>query len=527
MPAELEILCLILFLLLVGLPSIYGFHMYLLMYLAHRRRKSVRAQQRVLIERYQRETPESAWPTVTTQLPLYNEVTVARRVIEAAARMDYPAGRHEVQVLDDSTDETREVVDRTAAELTALGYDVKVVRRPTRAGYKAGALAEGLKTARGEFVAIFDADFVPDRGFLRRMIPLFSIGPDVCVVQGRWGHLNADESWVTQGLSLGLDMHFAIEQAARNWNGLLMNFNGTGGIWRRTAIEDPAVGGWSGDTITEDLDLSYRAQLAGWRMVYHVDEVCPAEIPADVTALKAQQRRWAVGIMQVARKLLPAVWRSGRLSLWQKIQATIHMTQYAIAVPMILVALVGRLLPLMLTGEQWPAWIQWLCMSFLFAAVAPCVAYVNARYVIGGGIPGPLRILKLMVLGLGLCVNNGVAVLTGLVQRGGEFVRTPKSGSVGRPTRSAYAGLRSNLWLLELALGVNCLVQWVYFLPRDGIGGAFLLLYAIGLLLIGWSSRPHRTPQRVVTGRAVPAAAVPQLPRRIASDEPSDVLVTR
>jgi len=509
-----EVVCLVLFLLLVALPSIYGFHMYLLMYLASRRRRRVRTQQRAAIERYQRVTPDDAWPRVTTQLPLYNEIDVARRVIEAAARMDYPAGKHEVQVLDDSTDGTRAVVDEVAAELCAQGYDVKVVRRPTRAHYKAGALAHGLKTATGEFVAIFDADFVPDRGFLRRLIPLFAGRDDVCVVQGRWGHLNANESWITEGLSLGLDMHFAIEQAARNWNGLLMNFNGTGGIWRKAAIDDPRVGGWSGDTITEDLDLSYRAQLAGWNMIFCDAVVCPAEIPADVNALKAQQRRWAVGIMQVARKLLPAVWHSPRLSVWQKLQATVHLTQYAIAVPMILVALVGRLLPLMLTGDRWPAWIQWLCMAFLLAAVAPCIAYMNARYVIGGGIPGPLRILKLMVLGLGLCVNNGVAVLTGLVQNGGEFVRTPKSGSTTQKrSGGTYASLRSRLWIFELLLGVYCLAQWVIFLPKDGIGGVFLLLYAIGLLLMGWGSRPRPAPRAAVVAlRTVPAAAVPTAP---------------
>lgn len=507
-----EFVCLILFLLLVALPSFYGFHMYLLMYLAHRRRKPVRAEQRAAIKRYQRVMPEEGWPRVTTQLPLYNEITVARRVIEAAARMDYPAGRHEVQVLDDSTDGTRAVVDQVAAELRGQGYDVKVVRRPTREHYKAGALAHGLRTATGEFVAIFDADFVPDRSFLRRLIPLFAGRPDVCVVQGRWGHLNAEESWITEGLSLGLDMHFAIEQGARNWNGLLMNFNGTGGIWRKAAIDDPQVGGWSGDTITEDLDLSYRAQLAGWKMVYCDEVVSPAEIPADVNALKAQQRRWAVGIMQVARKLLPTVWRSERLTLMQKLQATVHMTQYAIAVPMILVALVGRLLPLMLTGDAWPAWIQWLCMSFLLAAVAPCLAYMNARYVLGGGVPGPIRILKLMVLGLGLCVNNGVAVITGLRQNGGEFVRTPKSGSVGGKAQGAYGSLRSRLWIFELLLGIDCFVQWIIFLPRDGVGGVFLLLYAIGLILIGWGSRPRTVrPREVRVVRSAPATTADAL----------------
>ncbi len=511
---------------LIVWPSLYGFHMYVLMFLAHRRRKDVRAAQREAIELYRRQTSDNQWPRVTTQLPLYNEMTVARRVIEATAHMDYPAGRHEVQVLDDSTDGTRAIVDQVAAELCAQGYDVKVVRRPTREHYKAGALAYGLTRASGEFVAVFDADFVPGRGFLRRLIPLFARRDDVCCVQGRWGHLNADETWVTAGLGLGLDMHFAIEQGARNWNGLLMSFNGTGGIWRKSAIIDPRVGGWSGDTITEDLDLSYRAQLAGWKMIYCVDEECPAELPADVNALKSQQRRWAIGTIQTARKLLPAVWRSD-LTLIQKVEATIHMTQYAIAVPMILVALVGRLLPLMLTGDTWPAWIQWLCASFLLAAVAPWVAYINARYSLGNGIPGPARIFKLTVLGLGLCVNNGLAVITGLFQRGGEFVRTPKSGNVGaKPSGSAYGSLRTRLWIIEVILGVYCLAQWVIFLPVDGVGGLFLLLYAIGLLMLGWNSRPHAArPREVLCVRTVPAESIPTMPQQ-AVDLTPQALVT-
>ncbi len=490
---------LLLFVVLVVLPSAYGFHMYLLMYLAHRRRRHVRAEQRQVVEQYQRETAPEDWPVVTTQLPLYNELTVARRIIRAAAHMDYPRDRHEIQVLDDSTDETRQIVDQVADELRRAGHDIKVVRRPNREHYKAGALAYGVKQARGEYIAIFDADFAPDPGFLRRMIPLIEADENICTVQGRWGHLNADQTWITEALSLGMDLHFSVEQGARNWNGLLMSFNGTGGIWRRKAIDDPRVGGWSGDTITEDLDLSYRAQLAGWRMVYCVDEVCPAELPADVSSLKTQQRRWATGTIQTARKLLPRIWHSD-LTLARKLQATIHMTQYTIALPMVLVALCGRLLPLVLTGDAWPVWIQWLSVGFLAAALAPVFAYIYARHSIGGGIPGPGQILKLIALGLGLCVNNALAVITGLVQRGGEFVRTPKSGSTGqRGRQSVYKSLHSRLWIFELLLGAFCFAQWLVFLSSDGyVGGTFLLLYAIGLTAIGWGSRPDWVRQPTI-----------------------------
>lgn len=510
MVSFLEILCLILFFLLIAIPSLYGFHMYLLLYLAHRRRALVRSEQRAIVERYWREVPDEQWPRVTTQLPLYNEIAVARRVIEAAARMDYPPSRHEIQVLDDSTDGTRVVVDQTAAELRARGVDIKVVRRPDRTHYKAGALAHGLKTATGELVAIFDADFVPKPDFLRRLVPLFSQGDDICVVQARWGHLNTHESWVTKGLALGLDMHFAIEQAARNWNGLLMSFNGTGGIWRKAAIDDPRVGGWSGDTITEDLDLSYRAQLAGWRMVFCDEVDSPAELPADVNALKTQQRRWATGTIQTARKLLPTIWKSPLFTVAQKLQATVHLTLYAIALPMVLVAMIGRLLPLMLQGDAWPAWIQLLCATFLLAAVAPWIAYGSARHCLTGKLPAVGHIFKLTVLGLGLSVNNALAVLTGLFQRGGEFVRTPKSGSVGEKARSNYATLRSRLWLVELLLAAWCFAQWVFFVPYDGIGGTFLLLYAIGLFLMGWGSRPRPVRQRVIRSASAPAAGLTQ-----------------
>lgn len=506
LPSILDIVSPLLFIVLIAIPSLYGLRLYVLMFLSHRRRGAVHAAQREAIGRYQRETPEDAWPRVTTQIPLYNEMTVARRIIESVARLDYPRGRHEVQVLDDSTDGTRDLVDQVAAELRAGGYDVKVVRRPDRAHYKAGALAYGLGQASGEYIAIFDADFVPDPGFLRRMIPLIAPHQDVCTVQGRWGHLNAGETWITDGLSLSLDMHFAVEQAGRNWNGLLMSFNGTGGIWRKAAIEDPRVGGWSGDTITEDLDLSYRAQLAGWRMVFCCDEVCPAELPADVDALKTQQRRWATGSIQTACKLLPDVWRSKRLSFLQKVEATFHMTMYSVAVPMVLVALVGRLLPLMLSGEAWPIWLQVVSVIFLPAAVAPCFAYTYTRYTTEGVFPGVGRILKIIVLGLGLCLNNAVAVAVGLVQRGGEFVRTPKSGSHGGTARrSAYASLRSRLWIIELVFGVYCLILWVGFLPLDGyVGGTFMLLYAIGLILMGWGSRPESMRQQ--SARTEPAA---------------------
>ncbi|MBU0640814.1 MAG: glycosyltransferase [Planctomycetes bacterium] len=492
MHPALEAVCVLAFLVLTTGPGLYGVHLLLLSLLTHRRRTAVRQHQREVVERFHAQVAEEDWPRVTTQIPLYNELPVARRVIEAVARMDYPAGRHEVQVLDDSTDETCRAVDEVCAALRQQGHDVTVVRRPTRENYKAGALAHGMERARGEYLAIFDADFVPNPGFLRRLIPLIATQERACCVQGRWGHLNADESWLTKALALGIDGHFGIEQAGRGWNGFLLNFNGTGGIWRRAAIEDPQVGGWQGDTITEDLDLSYRAQLSGWKIIYCADEVCPAEVPADVDAVKTQQRRWATGSMQTARKLLPAVWRS-QLTFWQKLEGTLHLTSYCISLFMVLVPLFARPLLWLITPETQQRWFAWIWFLLPVLISGPSIAYVYARWSLGGGLSGVRHIVHLIVLGLGLSVNNCAAVLQGLVQHGGEFIRTPKSGSAGRRAgASPYQALRSRLWLFELALGGCCFVQWLVFLRSDRyIGGIFLLLYAIGLCSFGWASRPR------------------------------------
>ncbi len=507
-----EHLCALLFLILMIAPGLYGLHLAALAVMSHTRRHRARRLQQLTIERYQRNTPDEQWPIVTTQVPLYNERDVARRAISAACAMEYPRGRHEVQVLDDSTDETRAIVDQTAAELRQAGHDVKVVRRANRRDFKAGALADALPQARGEYFAIFDADFVPDPGFLRRMIPLIATEPKACAAQGRWGHLNAEESWIASGLALAIDGHHAIEQAGRSWNGLCITFNGTGGIWRRAAIEDPQVGGWSGDTITEDLDLSYRAQMQGWRIIYSVDEVAPAELPANVNALKAQQRRWALGSTQTARKLLPLVWRS-RLTPIQKIEATLHLTQYSLSIFMLLMLGLGRLLLEAMSPETRDLWLAWFWPILPFVILAPPLSYIYARWAIGGGWSGVRHIPKLMVMGLGLSVNNTLAVAQGLVQRGGEFIRTPKSGSVdGAARKLSYGAVRSRLWIIEIALGVACFVQWAVFLDVDRyVGGTFLVLYGIGLCLLGWASRPtaNQAPRpRVSTSITPPARAV-------------------
>ena len=473
---------------------VYATHLYVLLLLFRRRAPAKRKQQRDIVEAYRRDRRDDEWPVVTTQIPIYNELDVAARVMRAVAAMQYPHGRHEIQVLDDSDDRTQAIVDQTASKLRAAGVDIHVVRRRDRDGYKAGALSIGLQTARGTHIAVFDADFVPPQDFLLRAVPLLEADPNIACLQGRWDHLNRDESWLTQAQALGIDGHFAIEQGARAWNGLMMNFNGTAGIWRRAAIEDPSVGGWSAETLTEDLDLSYRAQLAGWKLDYCLDLACPAELPGSITALKTQQARWATGSIQVARKLLPRIWRSP-ISLSEKVEATLHLTHYSVAIWMLVLAVIARPLVLVHAGKllsfDW-IWVIWL--GILLAAVAPSTVYAYARYSLGGRWSGLRTIPSMFVLGCGICVSNSLAVVRGLFVRGGCFVRTPKSGSTDNVVRgSSYAAIAGKLWLAEILLGIYSLITFVvYFRDLHRGFSLFLLIYALGFLIIGWLSRPRR-----------------------------------
>lgn len=508
--------CLAAFLLSTLALAVYGIHLYVLLGLFRSKVAKRRVEQTLVIADYEKMRAAGDWPAVTTQIPIYNEKDVVLRILHATAAMDYPAGRHEIQVLDDSDDDTRMLVDEVAARMRARGVDIQVVRRPTRDGYKAGALAHGLALAKGKYVAIFDADFVPPTNFLRTAVPLIESRSDLACLQGRWAHLNQGESWLTEAQSLGIDGHFAIEQGARAWNGLMMNFNGTAGLWRKAAIDDPKVGGWSGDTLTEDLDLSYRAQLAGWKLDYCLDLACPAELPGTVSALKSQQRRWATGSIQVARKLLPRIWRAP-ISLGEKIEATLHLTHYSVSLWMLLLALVAR--PMLFAFAdarlmtEW-AWFAWGLIYF--SALAPSLVYIYARHSLGGRWTGLRTIPGMMILGCGLCVSNTLAVLRGVTLRGGEFIRTPKSGSMGTLTRaSSYHALNSKLWILEIALGLYSFASFVFYITSEYRAfSVFLLLYAVGLCLAGWMSRPvrFRAPSMVSEQAPVlrPAVCEPQ-----------------
>ncbi|HEY4687793.1 MAG TPA: glycosyltransferase [Anaerolineae bacterium] len=374
--------------------------------------------------------PLDEHPTVTVQLPIYNERYVAERAIDAICRLDWPADRLEIQVLDDSTDGTHEIVARAVAQWRAAGVNVLHRHRTLRTGYKAGALSDGLKVAQGEYIAIFDADFVPPPDFLRRAVPHLAADARIAFVQARWGHLNRDTSLLTRIQSCNIDSHFLVEQFARDRAGYFMNFNGTAGVWRRRAIED--AGGWNTGTLTEDLDLSYRALLRGWRARLLPDLVVPAELVGSANAYRRQQTRWARGSIQCAVHLLPQIWRS-RLPLPTKVQASFHLTGYAIQ---FLVLLMSLVYPLMLVlADQSPLLKAAHVVGWIFAPIslAPAIFFTYSQITLDRRA-WPRRIPDLLAItALGSCMilNSSRAVLRGLRRKTVAFERTPKSGQVG------------------------------------------------------------------------------------------------
>jgi cellulose synthase/poly-beta-1,6-N-acetylglucosamine synthase-like glycosyltransferase len=362
-------------------------------------------------------------PVVTVQLPLYNEVYVVERLLDAVMDLDYPKELLEVQVLDDSNDETREVA-RAAVELyRGRGHDIVYLPRDHRRGFKAGALQAGLERARGGFLLILDADFVPPPDLIRRCLPHFSCA-DVGLVQARWDHLNRDFSLLTRIQSIFLDGHFVIEHTARNRSGRFFNFNGTAGIWRRRCLEE--AGGWQSDTLTEDLDVSYRAQLAGWRFVYLKDVAVPAEVPVDMNGFKTQQHRWTKGSVQTGRKLLPAILRSA--FPWKvKVEAFFHLTNNFSHLLVVLLALL--IVPAIVIREQ-IGWQKLVVFDFplFFGATFSFIAfYVSSQREIGKSWRPALKYMPfLMSLGIGMSLTNVRGVIEGLVNRPAEFTRTPK-----------------------------------------------------------------------------------------------------
>jgi cellulose synthase/poly-beta-1,6-N-acetylglucosamine synthase-like glycosyltransferase len=432
-------------------------------------------------------------PVVTVQLPLYNERTVAARLIRAVGALDWPRERLEIQVLDDSIDETRAIVEDEVGELVRRGLDAKVIRRASRAGFKAGALAHGLTLARGELVAIFDADFVPGADFLRRLVPAFA-DSGIGMVQARWGHMNRDESLLTRAQSTLLDGHFVIEHTVRFDHGLFFNFNGTAGIWRRAAID--SAGGWQHDTLTEDLDLSYRAQLCGWRFLYAPLYTVPAEVPAELGAFQSQQYRWAKGSVQVARKLAGRIARA-ELPFRIKLEAAAHLLGNA-GYPFVLV--LAALLPLVTTRGT-SLGPGWNLAAFLVCTFSVIAFYERGQRAIGR--PWWRRVLDVpaaLALGIGMSVAQARAVLSGLLGQTGEFVRTPKRGDAPAATRYRLALARwpwlESVYSAWFALGIARAVA-----QRNWEALPFLALFFTGFAWVGglalresWRGRAPRRP---------------------------------
>jgi cellulose synthase/poly-beta-1,6-N-acetylglucosamine synthase-like glycosyltransferase len=375
---------------------------------------------------------EEEYPIVTIQLPVYNEVYVVRRVIDSTCALNYPQEKLEIQVLDDSTDETTSVIAETIVNYQRRGFDIKHIRRGTREGFKAGALKKGLETARGEFVAVFDADFVVQPDFLQDTLPYFS-DAKTGMVQTRWEHLNGESSMLTRAQAMALDGHFMMEQNVRNRAGYFINFNGTAGIWRKECIFD--AGNWEGDTLTEDLDLSYRAQLNGWKFKFLPNVTSPAELPSEINALKSQQFRWTKGAIEVAWKLLPKVWKSN-VSLNQKIHSTFHLTNN-IVFPFILIAGILNV-PIVFIKHQGGFETYFSIMSiFVLSFVGSFMFYFYGQKEIYEYWQRRIVLFPLFMAGsMGFAVNNTKAVIEGVIRKKSEFVRTPKYNLVDSGTHS-------------------------------------------------------------------------------------------
>ena len=474
-----ETLILVLYFFVLSILAIYGWHRYYLVYLYMKNRG--KAPNPALPPPALAELPR-----VTIQLPIYNEMYVADRLIDAVCEMDYPRELLEIQVLDDSTDETTDIADLAVRRHAARGFDITYLHRVDRRGYKAGALEAGLKVAKSNFIAIFDADFVPSKDFLRKTLPHFT-DAKVGMVQARWGHINQDYSLLTKIQSILLDAHFVLEHGARNRAGCFFNFNGTAGVWRREAID--AAGGWQHDTLTEDLDLSYRAQLLGWRFVFLPDVVSPAEVPVEMNSFKSQQHRWAKGSIQTCMKLLPRILRSNQ-PIGVKVEAFFHLT-----------ANFNYLLMSVLSILVFPAmyvrynmgWTEMLLIDIpLFAAatLSVCNFYIVSQRELYPDWRTRLKYLPfLMSIGIGLCVNNTRAVLEALFRKESEFARTPKYGI--EHDSDEWAGKKYHQTvgvqsLIELALGLYFTGTVFYALINQIYGTVpFLMLFQIGFLYTG------------------------------------------
>ncbi len=470
--------------LLVGILCLYGAHRIYHTYLA--KRHIVSQSPTVMVGEF---------PFVTVQAPIFNEQFVVERLIDALVEIDYPRDKLQIQVLDDSTDETVELAAERVSVHRKAGINIVHIHRTNRQGFKAGALEEALSSAEGELIAIFDADFLPPSDFLKNVVPHFS-SSEIGMVQTRWQHLNRDHNLLTRVQSIMLDAHFGIEQVARSQTGAFFNFNGTAGIWRKETIID--AGGWRADTLTEDLDLSYRAQLKNWQFLYLHEVGCPSELPVEMAAFKTQQHRWAKGAIEVMKRVLRTVWKSP-VGMHTKIEATFHLTGN-FSYMLMFVDSLFFLLPAIHIREQ-AAWhfLAWVDIPlFFFASLSHAWFFLYSQKILYGKMVHGISILPvLLATSIGIGINNGRAVMEALAGHVTEFVRTPKTGDTAQRKFRAYSQGRarytavSALWAdwLEIILACVYFAYLVWAVSREyWIVAPFLALFCIGFFFTGSQS---------------------------------------
>jgi cellulose synthase/poly-beta-1,6-N-acetylglucosamine synthase-like glycosyltransferase len=478
--------------------SAYGIHRYVIIYLFLKNRKN----------EPQPMAHFAALPKVTMQLPVFNEIYVVERLLRSVSEIDYPRDLLQIQVLDDSTDDTRAVTTSVAQELRSRGFNVELIHRSDRHGFKAGALATGLESAEGEFVCILDADFVPPKDLLRKTIDFFT-DPKVGMIQTRWGHLNRGYSLLTRVQAMFLDGHLLLEQTARSRSGRFFNFNGTAGLWRKTCIQE--AGGWQHDTLTEDLDLSYRAQLVGWKFVFLTNVVTPAELPVDMNGFKSQQHRWTKGSIQTCKKLLPTIWKS-QLPLLIKLEATGHLTSNF---AYLLLACLCVLLHPSTGGPQ--GWFRTFLIDvpiFLTASMSVAIFYICAQRELHPRtwMKEILLLPCMLALGVGLSLNNARAVLEAVFNHKSDFARTPKYGieRKSQPWRDCrYMPLKSLLPFAEIGFAIYfTYFVWFAISHHQYLSVPFLLMFQGGFLYVSLCSLAQWWP-RFNLGSSRAAAAIP------------------
>jgi len=492
----MEALVLAIYFISIFVLSVFGSHGFVLVYYYFKNKKDeIEGRKKKLKPKTLEELfgSEENYPNVTIQLPIYNELYVAPRLLDAVSRIDYPKEKMQIQVLDDSTDETVQVVALKVMELKAKGFDIEHIRRGTREGFKAGALKYGMKFAKGDFIAIFDADFVPKPDFLKKTLPYFYLDGNIGMVQTRWEHLNENYSLLTQAQALALNGHFIMEQYVKNESGFFITFNGTGGIWRRSCIED--AGNWQGDTLAEDMDLSYRAQLKKWKFVFLKDVVSPAELPSEINALKSQQFRWTKGAIEVGLKYLGEIWREN-LPLKVKLEATFHLTNNLVFPFILLTALLNPLVVMIKERGDYD-WYYFVMGVFVLPFFGPFLVYTLAQREIYSNWKDKIILFPLFLAGsMGLAVNNTRAVILALLREKTEFVRTPKYGLIGTEEKwetKRYVASRVE-WVtyVEILLAIYMLIGMmisVYYLELAAL--PFQMMFFAGFSFIGVLSVRH------------------------------------